>query len=104
MAYIIPLALKMVKGDKILRETKTRAFRLMRRLAGASRQVPKSYLIGRFTALMGYNVGKEIIASGGFADIQKGTLNGMDVAVKTIHLSQGDDVDEAHEVRLTAIG
>ena len=90
----------MVKGDQIPHETKSHAFKLMWSLAGASRQVPKSYLISKFTALTGYSVGKEIIASGGFADIRKGTLNGMDVAVKTIRLSQGDDVYAAHEVRL----
>jgi hypothetical protein len=80
--------------------TKSHAFKLMRRLAGASCQVPKSYLIGTFTR---YRVGRNIIASGGFADIRKGTLNGMDVAVKTIRLSQEDDVDAPHEVRLTEI-
>ena len=90
----------MVKGDQIPHATKSHALKLMRRLAAASRQVPKSYLIGKFTALIGYKVGKEIIASGGFADIRKGTLNGMDVAVKTIRLSQGDDVDAAHKVWL----
>ena len=95
----------MVKGDSQLpRATKTHALDLMWKLAGASRQVPKSYLIGKFTALIGYKVGKEIIASGSFADIRKGTLNGMDVAVKTIRLSQGGDVAAAHQVRVTAIG
>ena len=99
-ASILPLALKMVKGDQLPRATKIHALNLMWRLAGASRQVPKSYLIGKFTALIGYKVGKEIIANGGFADIRKGTLNGMDVAVKTIRLSREDDVDAVHEVRL----
>ena len=93
----------MVKGDKLLRETKTHAFKLMRRLAGASRQIPKSYLIGKVTTLFKYRVGKEIIASGGFADIRKGTLKGMDVAVKTIRISRENDVDVAHEVRLKAV-
>ena len=94
----------MVKGGQIPHATKIHAFKLTQRLAGVSRQVPKSYFIGKFTALMGYNVGKEIIASDGFVDIRKGTLNGMDVAVKTIHLSRRIDVDAVHEVRLTAIG
>ena len=94
----------MVKGDQLLHETWFHALKLMRKLAGASRQVPKSYLIGKFTALMGYNVGKEIIASGGFADIRKGTLNGMDVAVKTFRLPREIDVGAVHKVRLTAIG
>ena len=89
----------MVKGNEIQHTTKSHALKLTRRLAGASCQVPKSYLIGKFTALMGYSVGKEIIASGGFADIRKGTLNGVDVAVKTIRLWQGD-FDAAHGVRL----
>ena len=94
----------MVKGDQIPHDTKSNAFQLMRKLAEASRQVPKSYLIGKFTALMGYNVGKEIIASGRFADIRKGTLNGMDVSVKTIRPSQGVYDGAVHKVRLTAIG
>ena len=96
----LPLALKMVKSDQIPHATKSHAFKLTWSLAGASRQVPKSYLIGKFTALTGYSVGKEIIANGGFADIRKGTLNGMDVAVKTIRLSQADDVHTVHEVQL----
>ena len=94
----------MVKSDQIPHATKSHAFKLTWSLARASRQVPKSYLIGKFTALTGYSVGKEIIASGGSADIRKGTLNGMDVAVKTIRLTRWDEVDAAHEVRLTAIG
>ena len=94
----------MVKADQLPHATKSHAFKLTWSLAGASRQVPKSYLIGKFTVLMGYSVGKEIIASGGFADIRKGTLNGMDVAVKTIRLRLEDDVAAAHEVQLTVIG
>ena len=73
----------------------------MRRLAGASRQVPKSYLVGTFTW---YKVEKTVIASGGFADIRKGKLNGMDVAVKTIRIpiKNEKELDEIHEVRNAA--
>ena len=76
--------------------TKFHALKLMRELAGASRQVPKSYLVGTFSR---YKVEKDIIASGRFADIRKGRLNGMDVAVKAIRTSHKDDIDTIHEVR-----
>ena len=68
----------------------------MRRLAGASRQVPKSYLVGTFAR---YKVEKEIIENRGFADIRKGRLNGMDVAVKTLRIPLEGDIDMFHEVR-----
>ena len=69
----------------------------MRRLAGTSRQVPKSYLVGRFTRC---KVEKRVIANGGFADIRKGKLNGRDVAIKTIRVSLEDEerIDSIHEV------
>ena len=70
----------------------------MRRLAGASRQVPKSYLVGTFTSC---KVEKRVIASGGFADIRKGQLKGKNVAVKTIRISLEDEekIGPIHEVR-----
>ena len=70
----------------------------MWKLAGASRQIPKSYLVGTFTW---YKVEKRVFASGGFADIRKGKLNGMNVAVKTIRapIKNGKELDEIHEVR-----
>ena len=70
----------------------------MWRLAGASRQIPKSHLIGTFAR---YKVEKRVIASGGFADIRKGKLNGMDVAVKTIRIpiENEKELDKIHEVR-----
>ena len=76
--------------------TRSHAFKLMRKLAGASRQVPKSYLVNTF---MGCRVEKTIIASGGFADIREGRFKGMDVAVKTIRTSQRSNIDAIHEVR-----
>jgi len=75
--------------------TRSHAFKLLRRLAGASRQVPKSYLVGTFHR---YKVERPIIASGGFADVRKGKFKGMDVAVKTIRISQGTDLVAIHEV------
>ena len=68
----------------------------MRRLAGASRQVPKSYLVSTFAR---YKVEKRTIANGGFADIRKGRLNGMDVAVKTLRALYDVNIDMLHEVR-----
>ena len=75
--------------------TRSHAFKLMRKLAGTSRQVPKSYLVDMFSR---YRVEKKIIASGGFADIRKGRFKGMDVAVKTIRASQEANIDAIHEV------
>ena len=68
---------------------------MLRNLAGASRQVPKSYLIGTFTR---YQVSKDIFASGGFADIREGKLKGKVVAIKTIRTSLETKVDEVLEV------
>jgi hypothetical protein len=86
----------MLKTDHLPHETRSRAFKLMRKLAGASRQVPKSYLVGTFTRC---KVEKRIFASGGFADVRKGRMMGMDVAVKTIRISLEDDIGPIHEVR-----
>ena len=88
----------MLKKSQLPPTTRSHAFKLMRRLAGASRQVPKSYLVGPFTV---YEVEKKVIASGGFGNIRKGRLNGMDVAVKTIRIPTKNEkgLDEIHEVR-----
>ena len=88
--------MKVLKGNHVPDETKPHAFKLLRKLAGASRQLPKSYLVGRLTW---YKVDKEVIASGGFADIREGRLRGKVVAVKTIRTSRETKVDVAHEVR-----
>jgi hypothetical protein len=89
---------QMLRGNQLPRETKSLAFKMMRTLAGASRQVPKSYLVATFPA---FYVEREVIARGGSADIRKGRLNGMDVAVKTIRISAEDDrnIGVIHEVR-----
>lgn len=87
---------ELLKRDQLPHATKSRAFKLMRRLAGASRQVPKSYIVGRFTW---HTVEKEVVARGGCADIRKGRLKGLDVAVKTIRVSLQDrnNISEIHE-------
>jgi hypothetical protein len=91
----------MLKGDQLPHATRSHAFKLMRRLAGASRQLPKSYLVGAFTR---YKVEKKVIAGGAFADIQKGRLKGKDVAIKTIRISLEDEnkIGAIHEVRKAA--
>ena len=88
----------MLKGAWLPDGAKSHAFELLWELAGASRQVPKSYLIG---TLARYKVKDEIIASGGFADIRKGRLGGKVVAVKTIRTSHAmmPKIDVIHEVR-----
>lgn len=66
----------------------------MRRLAGDSRQVPKSYLVG---TLASYKVEKAVFARGGFADVRQGKLKGTIVAVRTVR-ARGK-IDTVHEVR-----
>ena len=83
-------------------ETKSHASRLMWQLAGASRQVPKSYLVGTWTRLIRYKVKSKPIANGGFADIRAGKLRGMVVVVKTIRISPRADVGAIHKVRRVA--
>ena len=68
---------------------------MMHKLAGASRQVPESYLVDKFSGL---KVEEAVIASGGFADIRKGIYKGMNVAVKTIRVSEQPDIKALHEV------
>ena len=68
----------------------------MRKLAGASCQVPKSYLVGgTFSRL---KVGEPVIANGGFSNIREGRYKGMKVAVKTVRTSQESDIKAIHEV------
>ena len=86
----------MLKDDRVPNETKSHAFKLLRKLAGASCQVPKSYLIGKSTR---YKVKNEVYACGGFADIREGRLGKKVVAVKTLRKSQETAVDVLHKVR-----
>ena len=88
----------MLKGAWLPDGAKSHAFELLWELAGASRQVPKSYLIG---TLARYKVKDEIIASGVFADIRKGRLGGKVVTVKTIRTPREttQKIDAIHEVR-----
>ena len=72
----------------------------MWKLAGASRQVPKSYLIG---ASSGFEVEETIIARGGLTKVRRGRYRGMDVAVNTLITWRQSDIEEMHEVR-RAIG
>jgi hypothetical protein len=80
--------LKLLKGNQLQQATRDRAFELMRKLAGASRQLPKTYLVGKFTRC---KVKKKVIANGAFADIREGRLNGMKVAIKTIRIFLEDE-------------
>ena len=75
------------------------AFKVLRKLAGDTCQVPESYLIGRWTR---YTVEKEIVASGGFADVREGRLGKRVVAVKTIRTTRETDVNVTHKVRAEA--
>ena len=92
-----PIRPKVLKENQVPLETKLHAFKLMQKLAGASCQVPKSYLIGG--AVFRLQVEKTIVAYGGSADIRKGRYKEMNVAVKTIRTSQQSDIEAIHEVR-----
>ena len=88
--------MQLLKEDQLPHVAKLHAFKLMRTLAGASRQVPKRYLVGTFAQ---YKVEKNVIAIGWFGDIRRGRFNGMDVAEKTVRVTLFDDIDAVHEVR-----
>ena len=87
--------MQLLKEDRLPYVTKLHAFKLMRTLAGASRQVPNRYLVGTFAQ---YKVEKNVIAIGWFGDIRRGRFNGIDVAVKTVRVSLFDDIDAVQEV------
>ena len=89
--------MKVLEHNQVPDETKSRAFELLRQLAGASCQVPKRYLIGTWTI---YTVKKDPIASGGFADIREGKLGKKVVAVKTIRISRDklEKLGDIHKV------
>lgn len=88
--------LKALKENGVSDEIKHLVLQLLQKLAGDSRQVPKSYLVGTLT---NYRVEKAVFASSGFADIRQGKLRGMTVAVKTIR-AQGR-INMVHEARET---
>ena len=91
----IPSTPKVLKEKTVPHRTRSHAFKLLRQLAGASRQVPKSYLIGKSTR---FKVKDEIHANGGFADIREGRLGKRVVAVKTLRKSRETKIDVLHEV------
>ena len=90
-------ALKQIEGPN---KTRSNAFKVLRKLAGNTRQVPKSYLIGRWTR---YTVKEEIIASGGFADVREGRLGDRVIAVRTIRVSLQTNIDDTHKVCDTVV-
>ena len=96
--FFLP-TLKVLKHNKASGGTKLRALKLLQQLSGASGQLPKSYLVGRWTW---YTVRKEIITSGGFADIREGRLGTRAVAVKTLRTSRESKLEEIHKVREAA--
>jgi hypothetical protein len=87
--------LKVLRENKVPDETKLHALQLLQKLAGDSRQVPKSYLVGKLTR---FKVDKQVIAGGRVADIREGRFRGMVVAVKTVRTSRETKVDLVHEV------
>lgn len=89
----------MLKEDQVPEETKPNAFGLLWKLAGASRQVPNSYLVDESAK---YKVEGGVIASSDLADIREGRLRGMVVAVKTIHVSHETQINAIRQVRKVA--
>lgn len=87
--------LKALKQNGGSEKTRLHAFKVLRKLAGDTRQVPKSYRIGKWTS---YTVKEGLVASGGFADIREGRLGKRVVAVKTIRMTREIDVGEIHKV------
>ena len=75
-----------------------RSFSMLRKLAGSTGQLPESYLVNKGAD---YQVEDGIFASGGFADVRKGTLAKKPVAVKTIRIAQDRDVHKIQKVGVT---
>ena len=46
---------------------------------------------------------RDILASGGFADVRRGTYLGHPVAVKTLRVAEKDDVVKIREVSIGAV-
>lgn len=90
-----PFALKLLREDRLPDKTKLHAFKLLQTLAGVSRQIPKSYLVGM---LAEYKVENAIVACGRSANIREGKLKGMVVAVKSIRSSSESNIDLIHAV------
>lgn len=88
---VIDKVLKRIEGPE---ETRLNALKMLRKLAGDTRQVPKSYLIGKQTR---YTVKKQIIATGGFADVREGVLGNEVVAVRTLRTSMQTNVEGLHQ-------
>ena len=70
------------------------SFSVLRKLAGNTGKLPYSYSLGKRAD---YQVGS-IFASGGFADVRKGTLAKKPVAVKTIRIMQDMDISKVRKV------
>ena len=90
--------LKILGQVQVADGTKLYALSMLRELAGASSQVPKSYLVGKYIVKDG------VIASGGFADIREGKLGEKVVAVKVIRMSEETKVDVIYKVRKLPAG
>lgn len=93
-AFLFP-SIQALNENRISEEIRLHAFQLLRKLAGESRQVPKSCLIGKLTS---YRVERTVFARGGFADIRQGRLKGMAVAVKTVRAPR-ERIGAIHEAR-----
>ena len=85
--------------DGKLRSAEKQAFFLaLRRLAGAQGRLPESLMITE-----NIDVGGGILASGGFADVRCGTYLGHRVAVKTLRVTEKDDMVKIRKVSISAI-
>ena len=73
-------------------------FVTLRRLTGIHGKLPESMVIREEI-----EVGKQILASGGFADVRSGTCKGHLVAVKTLRVAEIDDLQKIRKVSTNGI-
>ena len=86
--------MKALRAARLEPELRAVAFRVLRRLCGRMGHLPESYLLPHKFDLSGPSR-----ASGGFADVRVGVLNGKSVAVKSLRVSEMDDKARIRKVR-----
>jgi len=86
MTCVVPFR-QIFRDDKVPIGYERDTLSVMRSLAHDSAQVPPRYQIDPHSL----SVEKTIIASGGFAEVRKGTLGGRMVAIKTLRTDQQID-------------
>jgi hypothetical protein len=83
---VFSLGTKAFRSARLEPELRHLAFGVLRRLCGRIGHLPESYLLSDKFDLSG-----SPRAFGGFADVRMGVLKGMNVAVKSLRVSEVDD-------------